>query len=92
MKTRIYVGRDEIGRFNCDGRTYTRLQIFKMKTIRLIKRVVLVSAGMSALGWAFVAGSNYLPHVVHADQVVTKTITVAVPADVQFPPILQKNM
>jgi hypothetical protein len=57
MKTRIYYGRDEIGRFNCDARRFTKWQIFCYKTKKWYKRTLLVGALVSVVGWAYVFGT-----------------------------------
>lgn len=66
MKTRIYAGRDLIGRFNCDGRNYTRFQIFKMKLVKTIKRTFVVMGLFAGLGWAYYFGSMFAPVRVQA--------------------------
>lgn len=54
------------------------------KAAKFTKRTIIVTGGMSALGWAAYLGSNYVPRTVYADKVVE------VPAKVEFPLILTK--
>lgn len=56
MKTKIYYGRDLIGRFNCDGRRTTRLQRVWFKTKRIALRIALVVIALDTIGWASTAG------------------------------------
>lgn len=83
MKTKIYYGRDLIGRFNCDGRNYTRFQMFRMKVVRLVKRVMVVMFSLSVLGWSFYAGSQFIPKTVVAE------VKVQV-KDMTLPPVMQR--
>jgi hypothetical protein len=57
--TKIYYGRDLIGRFNCDGRKYSKFQLFLFKAKRLFKTSLKAMAVFCAIGWGFVAGGHY---------------------------------
>lgn len=74
MKTKIYVGRDLIGRFNCDGKNYTKFQLFKLKSISLIKRSVVLSGIFSVLSWSLFGMYQYgkltVPVIVKAEEIV----------------------
>lgn len=73
--TKIYAGRDLIGRFTCDGKNYTRFQLFVLKTRRAIKRSILTLGAFSALGWAVVLGGHISPaQIVFAKQEVIKEV------------------
>ncbi len=79
MKTKIFYGRDLIGRFACDGRKYTRFQMFRIKTVRFIKKVMIVMFCMSALGWAAYLGSNYVPRTVYAEKMIEVPVEMEAP-------------
>lgn len=84
MKTKIYYGRDLIGRFNCDGRKYSKFQIFKFKAFRFIKRTTLVVASINIIAWAIVGGYNYaksslIPVTVFADKIVEVPVEIESP-------------
>jgi hypothetical protein len=64
--TKIYYGRDLIGRFSCDGKKHG----FLYKLGMFIKRTIIVAGGLSALGWAVYFGSAYIPKTVYADRIV----------------------
>jgi len=71
MKTHIFRGNQYVESFNCDGRKYSKWQVFKFRAIRRTKRTMLVMAGLSVIGWSVYAGSNYIPRTVWAEKVVT---------------------
>jgi hypothetical protein len=87
MKTKIYVGRDLIGRFTCDGRKYTKFQVQMFYAKRAFKRTMTVAAIIVSLGWVW-AGSmaytvaNIKPEVAWAKEVVEVPIQV-------MPPLLE---
>jgi hypothetical protein len=66
MKTKIYVGDRYHGKFTCDGRTYSKWQVFKFRMIRRAKRVTLVLGAFCLLGWAYYFGSAFAPAKVQA--------------------------
>lgn len=73
--TKIYYGRDLIGRFTCDGKKYTRFQLLVLKIKRAIKRSILTLGAFSALGWAVVLGGYISPaQIVFAKQEVIKEV------------------
>lgn len=66
-KTKIYVGRDLVGRFTCDGKRYTRFQYLVYRVKCFIRRTTIVSAGLSIIGWSMWLGSNYKANTVYAE-------------------------
>lgn len=70
MKTKIFYGNQHVENFDCDGKRYTKFQLFRFKTFRLFKRVLMVMAGFSVIGWSVYAGSNYVPRTVYAEKEV----------------------
>jgi hypothetical protein len=87
-QTKIYVGRDLIGRFTCDGRKYTKFQIQMFYAKRAAKRTLTVAAIIVTAGWILAAGmyyakSNIKPEVAWAKEIVEVPVKV-------IPPILKK--
>lgn len=75
MKTKIYYGRDLIGRFTCDGKNYTRFQLWMYKAKRMTKRSIVVLGVLCLIGWGFVAGSFFAPaKMVFANKEVIKEV------------------
>lgn len=73
--TKVYYGRDLIGRFTCDGKNYTRFQLFVLKVKRTVKLSFLTAGAFSALGWAVVLGGHISPaQIVFAKQEVIKEV------------------
>jgi len=75
--TKIYYGRDLIGRFTCDGKNYTRFQLFVLKVKRIVKLSFVTAGAFSALGWAVVLGGHISPaQIVFAKQEVIKEVGI----------------
>jgi ribosome recycling factor len=74
--TKIYYGRDLIGRFTCDGKKYTRFQLLVLKIKRALKRVIIVSAVICLVLWGIVAGATYFPRVDIVEAQVIKEVKV----------------
>lgn len=72
--TKIYYGRDLIGRFTCDGKKYTRFQLLVLKIKRALKRVIIVSAVICLVLWGIVAGATYFPRVDVVEAQVIKEV------------------
>jgi hypothetical protein len=72
--TKIYYGRDLIGRFTCDGKKYTRFQLLVLKIKRALKRVIIVSAVICLVLWGIVAGATYFPRVDIVEAQVIKEV------------------
>jgi len=51
MKTKIFYGRDLIGRFTCDGKRYTRFGLLKLKVGIFMKNTLRRLAYMAIVGW-----------------------------------------
>lgn len=77
--TKIYYGRDLIGRFTCDGKNYTRFQLFLLKAKRLFKTSLKVVAMFCAIGWGMVAGATYFPRIDIVEAEVIKEVAVKAP-------------
>lgn len=88
MKTKIYRGRDLIGRFTCDGRKFTPFQRFVFKTARLTKRILLVLAAMSVIGWPAYGAFQYAKATI-APQIVEAEVIKEVPVSV-IPPVMER--
>lgn len=78
MKTKLYYGRDLIGRFNCDGRKFTKWQIFRYKAFKFYKKTLLVSAIFTAIGYAYVGGT--MTKMAAADSKVIYVQSTSTPA------------
>ena len=75
MKTKIYAGRDLIGRFTCDGKVRTRLQRMVYEAKRATKGSIIVSGALCVGAWMFVLGGYFLPaQVVFAEKEVVKVV------------------
>jgi len=74
--TKIYYGRDLIGRFTCDGKKYTRFQLLVLKIKRALKRVIIVSAVICLVLWGIVAGATYFPRVDIVEAQVIKEVGI----------------
>jgi len=73
--TKIYAGRDLIGRFTCDGKVRTRLQRMVYEAKRATKGSIIVSGALCLGAWMFVLGGYFLPaQVVFAEKEVVKEI------------------
>lgn len=61
MKTKIYVGRNYLGQFTCDGKNYTRWGLMKYRIVRTTKRVMGV-LGIFFLGvWGYYGLTQFFP-------------------------------
>jgi hypothetical protein len=77
MKTKIYAGRDLIGRFTCDGKRYTRFQLWLYQAKQVTKRSIIALAVICLVMWGFVAGSRFVPSkTVFAEKEVIKEIGI----------------
>ncbi len=75
--TKIYYGRDLIGRFTCDGKVRTRLQRMVYEAKRATKGSIIVSGAICVGAWLFVLGGYVLPaQVIFAKQEVIKEVGV----------------
>jgi hypothetical protein len=80
MKTKLYVGRDLIGRFTCDGRKYTVTQ----KIARAIKKYLVYSFIIVIMAWLvtggiFIAKATLTPVTAYADRVIEVPIETIAP-------------
>lgn len=87
MKTKIYHGRDLIGRFNCDGRLYTRFQYQMLLAKNMLIKSIIVSSILVCAGWIFTAGiftakAGIAPETVWAKE------TIEVPIK-EVPPVMR---
>ncbi len=68
-KTKIYYGRDVIGRFNCDGRL-----TLKSRIMAFIKKWVKITLGVCVLAWCLIGvfklGQHAFPVTVYAEKEV----------------------
>ena len=55
-KTKIYIGRDLIGRFSCDGRKYTRIGYQIMLAKRMAQKSLIAASVLVIGGWLVTAG------------------------------------
>ena len=78
MKTKLYYGRDLIGRFNCDGRKFTKFQIFRNKAFKFYKKTLLISAIFTAIGYAYVGGT--MTKMAVADTKIIMVVSTSTPA------------
>lgn len=82
MKTKIYVGRSLIGRFNCDGRNYTRSQYAWLKIKEITKKTITISAITVTAVWILVGGihlgKQFAP-TVFAEKEVIKEVKAHAP-------------
>lgn len=72
--TKIYYGRDLIGRFTCDGKKYTRFQLLVLKIKRATIGSIIVLGVFCLIGWGFVAGATYFPRVDVVEAQVIKEV------------------
>jgi hypothetical protein len=73
--TKIYQGRDIIGRFTCDGKRYTRWQLIVLKAKIAFKRLLLVSFVFGVIYGAFQVGRvTTEPVKVFADREVVREV------------------
>ncbi len=82
--TKIFNGNQYVGKFKCDGRKYTKFQLFKMKTIKFIQRLVLYTVALSVfcgiVYGAFKVGGMYVkPEIVEAKVEVIKEVETPSP-------------
>jgi hypothetical protein len=87
-QTKIFYGRDLIGRFACDGRKYTKFQIQMFYAKRAAKRTVTIAAIIVTAGWIMTAGiyyakANIQPEIAWAKEIVVVPVTV-------IPPVMQR--
>lgn len=87
-KTKIYYGRDIIGRFTCDGRLMTKFEAIRFQVARTIKRSIAVSAVFVIAGWVAVGGYTYAKYNVAPVTLWAKE-TVEVPIK-EVPPVLKR--
>ena len=80
--TKIFYGNQYVEKFNCDGRKYSKFQIFRIKAMRYVKRTLLVMSIFSLTGWGVYVGSNYIPRTVYADKEVVKEVIKEINAPV----------
>jgi hypothetical protein len=76
------ISRDNKGRFSS----------LKKKLAKIAKRTMLVSASLSALGWAVVAGAQYFPSTVYAEKEVIKEIEMQSPVMARIAKCESSNM
>jgi hypothetical protein len=88
--TKIYYGRDLIGRFTCDGRVYTKSQLLKMRISRAIKMSLTIAALIVISAW-LVTGGIYLAKATIDPQIAYAERIVEVPIK-EMPPILERIM
>ena len=87
-KTKVYYGRDIIGRFTCDGRLMTKFEAIRFQIVRTIKRSIAVSAVFVIAGWVAVGGYTYAKYNVAPVTLWAKE-TVEVPIK-EVPPVLKR--
>lgn len=81
MKTRVFYGNQYIGSIRVDGRKYTKWQVFKMKSVRRIKRTLTVLAIFFLGVWVWYGIVGIMPESVQAIGVpvyITSTSTAPV--------------
>ncbi len=74
MKTKIYHGRDLIGRFTCDGRVYTKLQLYWFLAKRMAKKCMIASLVIVIGGWLFTAGVIMARSTIQPERVWAKEV------------------
>lgn len=88
MKTKIYYGRDLIGRFSCDGRTYTKFQYQMLLAKNMLIKSIIVSSILVCAAWIYTAGiftakAGIAPETVYAKEVVEVPIK-------EVPPVMKR--
>jgi len=80
MKTNIFYGNQHIGKFNCDGKKYTKWQIFKLRFVRFVQVLAIIAVCVSVLFIAYQIGGNTIPPVTKfVDREVVKEVPVPSP-------------
>lgn len=77
--TKIFYGNQFVEKFNCDGRKYSKFQLFLFKVKRVTKRTIIALAVFSAIGWGIVAGATYFPRIDVVEAQVIKEVSAKAP-------------
>jgi hypothetical protein len=77
-----------MGRFTCDGRKFTRMQLIKYRIIKTVKKSLLASLILVIGGWLITAGilvakATIEPEVAYAERIVEVPVK-------EIPPIMKK--
>lgn len=73
MKTKIFRGNQYISSFVCDGKSYTRLQLYTYLAVRTLKRSIIALAVICVLMWSIVLGGHLMPVTAYAERIVEVT-------------------
>lgn len=84
MKTKIYAGRDLIGRFSCTGK-----ESFRSRWARRMKRAVIGAGIFSVFSWSLLGVYQY-GKLTAEPKIVKAEVVKEVPVQNEFPPILKK--
>lgn len=79
MKTKIFYGNQYVESFKCDGRKYSKFEIWVYKIKQSIKRVILALGAVSLIGWSVLAGRHFFPRVAIVEAEVIKEVTAHAP-------------
>lgn len=87
-KTKVYIGRDLIGRFTCDGKQYTRIgyQLHLAKRMAqksLIASFILVVGAWLVTAGIYIAKATIEPNTLYAKEIVEVPI-------IEIPPVLER--
>lgn len=87
-KTRIYAGDRLLGKFTCDGRTYSWWQYQVLLAKRMALKCTIIAVIIVLVGWVFTAGvilarGTIEPHKVYAE------VVVEVPVK-EIPPVMKR--
>lgn len=77
--TKIFYGNQYVSKFNCDGKRYTKWQIFKIKTKNFFKKVLklLILAGIIyAIIYVFFPCYKEVDKIIKVDNLATKVETL----------------
>jgi len=86
--TKIYYGRDLIGRFKCDGRRYTKSQYKVMLASRMTKICLSIATVIVLGGWLFTAGVILAKGTIEPSKIYAKEI-IQIEVD-RVAPILER--
>lgn len=87
-KTNIFYGNQYVGSFNCDGKRYTKVQLYMFIAKRTIKNSLAIAAIIMLAGWIFTAGAILSKNTVKPERVWAKEI-VEVPVK-EVPPVMKR--
>ncbi len=71
---KIFYGNQYIESFKCDGRKYSKFQIFKMRLAHKMKLMLTAGALLSVIGWSVYVGSEFIPKTVYAEKEVVREV------------------